>query len=198
VLTPLIAAVGATLSAPLFPETTKLVADMSASEIWARYVRYVGAGAVAVAGIITVMRTLPSIATAFMAVTRGLTDDRQAHATEPSGRTDRDLPGSFVIGAIVLVVAVAALVPSRRTPAAAPCAAAVVCRRLGFGVLFTGAAYRRYRRRPRNRPPIALITLRESPHLCSRDGRPRFARRSVDCGHDRRGRRPESWRYLAT
>ena len=56
VLTPLIAMTGAALIAPLFPEATKLVADMSANEIWARYVRYVGAGAVAAGGIITVVR----------------------------------------------------------------------------------------------------------------------------------------------
>ena len=34
---------------------------MSANEIWARYVRYIGAGAVAAAGIITVVRGLPSM-----------------------------------------------------------------------------------------------------------------------------------------
>ncbi len=55
------------------PKPTKLVADMSANEIWARYVRYIGAGAVAAGGIITVVRGLPTMAGAFVAVARGMT-----------------------------------------------------------------------------------------------------------------------------
>src|SRR3954452_23839695 len=46
VLTPLIALVGAGLSAPLFPELTTPISALSAGQIWARYVRYIGAGAV--------------------------------------------------------------------------------------------------------------------------------------------------------
>ena len=45
---------------------------MSANEIWARYVRYIGAGAVAAAGIITVVRGLPTMIGAFVAVARGM------------------------------------------------------------------------------------------------------------------------------
>ena len=57
VLIPLIAWVGGSLPAPLHPETTRLVSQMTTGEIWSRYVRYIGAGAVAVAGILTVLRT---------------------------------------------------------------------------------------------------------------------------------------------
>ncbi len=64
-LTPLIAWLGAGLQAPLFPETTKLVSAMTAAEIWARYVSYIGAGAVAAAGIITVAKGLPTMVGAF-------------------------------------------------------------------------------------------------------------------------------------
>ena len=60
-LTPLIAWLGASLSAPLYPETERLVSQMSADDIWSRYVRYIGAGAVATAGILTVLRGLPTI-----------------------------------------------------------------------------------------------------------------------------------------
>ncbi len=143
VLTPLIAWIGATLSAPLYPETTKLMAEMSANEIWARYVRYIGAGAVAAGGIIAVLRGLPSMAGAFMAVARGI---RGRDATEPSGtagNTDRDLPGSFVVGTIVLVVAIAALVPGIFAGNMSPlqraiCAAGVAV----FGILFVAVAAR--------------------------------------------------------
>src|SRR5215467_275895 len=95
VLIPLIAWVGTGLQAPLFPETKKLIAEMSTGELWSRYVRYIGAGAVAVAGILTVLRNFPSMAGAFAGVVR----------------TDRDLPGPFVLGGILFVIAVAALVP---------------------------------------------------------------------------------------
>jgi putative OPT family oligopeptide transporter len=111
VLTPLVALTGAALVAPLAPEPTKLIADMSANEIWSRYVRYVGAGAVAAGGIITVLRALPTMTGAFMAVARGVRRSGMHAATEAPPNTDRDLPASFVVGAIIFVVAVAAIVP---------------------------------------------------------------------------------------
>lgn len=110
VLTPLIAWLGATSSAPIFPETTKLVSEMTSGEIWARYVRYIGAGAVAAAGIITVAKSLPTMIGAFSAVARNLRAGQGRTGTAVAS-TDRDLPGAFVIGAILFVVAVAALVP---------------------------------------------------------------------------------------
>ncbi len=113
VLTPVIAWVGAGLASPLAPETTKLVTAMSAGDIWSRYVRYIGAGAVAVAGILTVLRTLPTMVASFAAVARGLR--RRSAAAEPraagAAETDRDLPGSFVFGAVAFVVLCAGLVP---------------------------------------------------------------------------------------
>jgi len=112
VLTPLIAWIGAGLSTPLAPETTRLLAEMSASDIWSRYVRYIGAGAVAVAGIITVAKGLPTMASAFMAVARGLRRETGTGANAPiTPPTDRDLPGSFVVAAVLVVVLIAATVP---------------------------------------------------------------------------------------
>jgi len=113
-LTPLIAWIGGSLPGPLWPETEKLVPAMSASQIWSRYVRYIGAGAVATAGILTVARNLPTMTGAFAAVVRGLRSGRSA-ATTATGtgnvRTDRDLPGSFVVAAVAGVIAIAAIVP---------------------------------------------------------------------------------------
>ncbi len=70
-ITPLIAWLGAQSNAPIFPETVRLVSEMDAGDIWARYVRYIGAGAVATAGILTVLRGLPTMVGAFTAVARG-------------------------------------------------------------------------------------------------------------------------------
>ena len=93
-LTPLIAWLGAGLQAPLYPETERLVADMDATAIWSRYVRYVGAGAVAAAGILTVLRGLPTMWGAFAAVARGLRRDASG---EPSGgRAHRPRPARVV------------------------------------------------------------------------------------------------------
>jgi putative OPT family oligopeptide transporter len=143
VLTPLIAIVGAGLASPLAPESTRLIGDMSANDIWSRYVRYVGAGAVAAGGIITVLKALPSMAAAFMAVARGM------KTTSPDGRpaaapdTDRDLPGTFVAGAILFVVVVAALVPGVFAGNMNPVQRAVCAAGVGvFGILFVAVAAR--------------------------------------------------------
>jgi putative OPT family oligopeptide transporter len=50
---------------PLYPELVLSIGEMSASQIWTRYVRYIGAGAVAVAGIITLVRSLPVMVESF-------------------------------------------------------------------------------------------------------------------------------------
>src|SRR6185295_10580061 len=58
-LIPLIAWFGGGLPGPLPPETQVPIASMSAAQIWSRYVRYIGAGAVATAGLLTVLKNLP-------------------------------------------------------------------------------------------------------------------------------------------
>ena len=128
---------------PLAPEPTKLVADMSANEIWARYVRYVGAGAVAVGGIITVLRALPTMAGAFLAVARGMKRSGSQGGPQKAPETDRDLPASFVIGAIALVVVIPALVPGVFAGDMSPLQRAVCAAGVGvFGVLFVAVAAR--------------------------------------------------------
>ena len=143
VLTPLIALTGAALVAPLAPEPAKLMAEMSPSEIWSRYVRYVGAGAVAAGGIVTVLRALPAMTTAFMAVARGVQRSGALGSADGTPSTDRDLPGSFVIGAVIVVVAVAALVPGVFAGNMGPLPRAVCAAGVGvFGVLFVAVAAR--------------------------------------------------------
>ncbi len=140
-LTPLIAWLGASLLEPLYPETKRLVSEMAAGDIWSRYVRYVGAGAVATAGILTQLRNLPSMFGAFVAVASGL---RAGGGGEASGeRTDRDAPGWFVIGGIATVVAVAALVPGVFAGGMGPLQRAVCAAGVGvFGMLFVTVAAR--------------------------------------------------------
>lgn len=149
VLIPLLAWMGAHLGAPLYPETVRLVADMGVGDIWSRYVRYIGAGAVATAGILTVARNFPTMVASFTAVAKGLQKKAAAGAeTTAASRlaaatTDRDLPGSFVFGGIAVVVTVSWLVPGifaggMDLTQRAVCAAGVGI----FGVLFVAVAAR--------------------------------------------------------
>jgi len=141
-ITPLIAWMGASLTAPLYPETVRLVSEMSAGDIWSRYVRYIGAGAVATAGILTVLRGLPTMADAFVSVARGMRSDAGRDAG-PVERTDRDLPGGFVFGGVALVVLVAGLVPGVFAGEMSTVQRAVLAAGVGiFGVLFVTVAAR--------------------------------------------------------
>ena len=143
VLTPLIAVTGAGLTGPLAPESTKLVADMTANEIWSRYVRYVGAGAVAAGGIITVIKALPSMTGAFVAVARGVKQGAVQDAAGAAPRTDRDLPGSFVVASVLVVVLTAAIVPGVFAGDMTPVQRAVCAAGVGvFGLLFVAVAAR--------------------------------------------------------
>ena len=111
-LTPLIAWIGAAAGAPVFPETSLPIAQMDSGQIWSRYVRYIGAGAVATAGILTVLRNLPTMIHAVKSVGKGLRRSAgSAAAAGPRDATDRDLPAGFVAGGVGIVVATAALVP---------------------------------------------------------------------------------------
>src|SRR4030095_6269849 len=85
-LTPLIAIVGAQLGAPLAPESTRLGPAMSATEIWSRYVRYIGAGAVATAGILTVIAGLPTMWGALLGVLEGVAGSRLREADAAGDR----------------------------------------------------------------------------------------------------------------
>ena len=96
-LIPLIKYVGAGLTAPLFP-STDIIANMDAWAIWSKYIRYIGAGAVAAGGFISLGKTLPTIIKSFKTAMSGL----GAHGSEQK-RTEMDVPMTWVIGAAVLV-----------------------------------------------------------------------------------------------
>jgi putative OPT family oligopeptide transporter len=82
---------------------TKPIAQMSPSELWSSYVRPMGAGAVATAGLITLLKTLPTI---WGALRAGVENLRQSKASRVGTvRTDEELPMNFVIaGSILLIV----------------------------------------------------------------------------------------------
>jgi len=109
VLIPGIALWGEARVEPLFPETVKTIAAMSAGEIWNRYVRYIGAGAVAAAGILTLIRAIPVMVQSFRVGAREFRTSDAGRAQTP--RTAQDLP-LWALGAGVLaILLVMALVP---------------------------------------------------------------------------------------
>ena len=102
VLIPAIKLFGAGLTKPIFAET-KLIADMSPGEVRANFVFYIGAGAVAAAGIIALIRSLPTIVSAFRS---GFQDLRGSLGDAASRlRTDIDLPIWVTpVGAVALAL----------------------------------------------------------------------------------------------
>jgi putative OPT family oligopeptide transporter len=103
VIIPAIAYWGDARTVPLFPETVQLILDMSPQQIWTRYVRYIGAGAVAMAGIVTLIRSVPVMVSSFRIGTQQL-GERVSAAAGPVLRTGSDLP-LLVVGIGVAIVA---------------------------------------------------------------------------------------------
>ena len=93
------------------PPGTVPIADMSPNQIRGAYVLYIGAGAVAAAGIISLFRSLPTI---WHGLCGGLADFRLSAAAGNNReadvpRTDRDLSLKFVaIGIIILIIGIIA------------------------------------------------------------------------------------------
>jgi len=94
VMMPAIHFFGAALDHPVYPATT-LIRDMSPSEMWSAYVRPMGAGAVAASGLITLIRTLPTIVSA---LSQGLKKGAAKLAAAKPSRIEHDLPPSIVFG----------------------------------------------------------------------------------------------------
>jgi putative OPT family oligopeptide transporter len=87
---------------PIYPSTIPIPL-MTPDQIWGSYIRPMGAGAVAAAGLITLLRTLPTIISALRA---GLKDVRAegAGTSTASSRIDREVPMRWVIvGSIVII-----------------------------------------------------------------------------------------------
>jgi putative OPT family oligopeptide transporter len=108
VLMPAIKLFGRSSSSPIYP-ATRLIKDMSTDDVWRSYILYIGAGAVAAGGIISLFKSLPTIVGGAM---RGMRSLRGAGGPAGTLRTDRDLPLPVVALGSLLIVIVCALVPS--------------------------------------------------------------------------------------
>ena len=101
----------------LYPSTIP-IPQMSPDQLWASYIRPMGAGAVAAAGLITLAKTLPTI---WAALRAGLKDVRAGRAGQAAAaeRVNRDLPINVVVfGSLILVAMMWALLTFRPVPGA--------------------------------------------------------------------------------
>lgn len=102
VLIPMISLFGGALTEPLFPAKT-LIRDMEIHDIWRNYVLYIGAGAVAAGGIISLFQSLPTIVHGAKAGLKSVMGDKTQDGVKD--RTADDLPFSFVVIGTLLMVA---------------------------------------------------------------------------------------------
>jgi putative OPT family oligopeptide transporter len=86
----------------LYPSTVP-IPQMTPDMLWGTYIRPMGAGAVAASGLITLIKTMPTIASALSA---GVKDIRAKQSDMPApSRTERDLSMRIVIGGSILILA---------------------------------------------------------------------------------------------
>jgi putative OPT family oligopeptide transporter len=143
VLMPAIYFFGSHLSTPLYPGTV-LITQMSPSDLWRTYVRPMGAGGVAAAGLITLLRTLPTI---FGALTQGFKKTGAGKtAASQTSRIEHDLPPSVVFGGSFLLIVLMVLflefkpIPGAQVGLFANIAAALLV--VVFGFLFVTVSAR--------------------------------------------------------
>ncbi|MGE0886325.1 MAG: OPT family oligopeptide transporter [Blastocatellales bacterium] len=107
VLIPMVKFFGAGLETNIFPAPPgELIRNMSASQVFDRYVRYIAAGAVAMGGIISLLRSLPTIIQAFKS---GIKDFSGGAIS--ALRTDRDIPIGYAMGGVVLLLISITVIP---------------------------------------------------------------------------------------
>lgn len=93
---------------PASVSVAELYATAGAAGIWSNYIRYIGAGAVAAAGIISLIKTLPLIVKTFVDSIKSI----KGAGSTTNERTALDMDIRFVLGAIVVLIIAIWLVPA--------------------------------------------------------------------------------------
>lgn len=113
VLIPMIKFFGSGLLEPLAPATIPIseMGIQGRNSIQADYILYIGAGAVAAGGIISLFRSLPII---WHGLKAGLADFRGSEVKDGAAlpRTDRDISMRWVVGGILALIVVITLLPA--------------------------------------------------------------------------------------
>ena len=106
VLMPLIALFGG--DATIFPGTDP-ISSMAPGDLWGNYIKYIGAGAVAAGGFISLIKTFPLIIRTFK---QAMASMSKKHANKDALRTERDLPMPVLLAIIVVIIIAIWLVPA--------------------------------------------------------------------------------------
>ena len=109
VIIPLIVLFGSDMV--LYPGTvpiSELYASGGASAIWSTYIRYIGAGALAAGGIISLIKSMPLIIKTFGGAMKGMKDAGSAS----DKRTEQNINLKIVIGAVALLTVLIWLIPA--------------------------------------------------------------------------------------
>jgi putative OPT family oligopeptide transporter len=146
VLLPLLSILGGYLTVPMPPIHPNfannpatgmpfLLSEMTPGQIWSAYIRYIGAGAVLAAGLITLARTLPTIVAS---AREGLKDFGAGAGKGARIRTERDIPTVVVLGGSLLLAIFLTVMPGMPTQGNVLAAVLV----LVFGFLFVTVSSR--------------------------------------------------------
>ncbi|EUJ46022.1 OPT family oligopeptide transporter [Paenilisteria rocourtiae] len=134
VLIPAIAFFGAGSSDIIFPASEALK-TLDASMIWDNYIRYIGAGAVAAGGLITLAKTMPAIIQTLRSTMVGINKNKGQKMLEIE-RTDKDIPMKWVLIGITVLIVIIAFDPFTNVGIIGALAIAI------FGFLFVTVASR--------------------------------------------------------
>ena len=106
VLMPAIALFGG--DAVIFPGEVP-ISTLAPDDLWDTYVKYIGAGAVAAGGLISLIKTFPLIIRTFRQAMKSMS---KKHSNANALRTQQDLPMPLLLGMILVIVIAIWLVPT--------------------------------------------------------------------------------------
>lgn len=86
---------------------TEAVSSLGVWDVWSSYIRYIGAGAVAAGGIISLIKSLPTIVKTFAKAVKGF-----GHTQDGQLRTAKELPMSVVLGGVLVLALVIWIIPA--------------------------------------------------------------------------------------
>jgi putative OPT family oligopeptide transporter len=90
-----------------------LISEMDPNQLWSAYIRYIGAGGVLAAGLITLARTLPTIVSSARGSLKGFTGSGSEGGDRV--RTERDIPMTIVLGGCLLLAVFLTVMPTLPT-----------------------------------------------------------------------------------
>lgn len=106
VIIPMISFFGGSSTTAIFPSDVP-IGELDAWGIWDSYIRYIGAGAVATGGLITLVKTLPILFSSLFATAKSLQANK-GKLTAGSLRTEQDMPAKYVwLGTIIVILVIA-------------------------------------------------------------------------------------------